>query len=225
MRALFRLALYAVLASPVAAAIGAGCGSSTDTGASGSTHSSGSSSQSTASAATSSGGGGSGGTGMGGATGGTGVGGGTGPGGNCTPGGSQCTDCIDNDNDGWIDSWDVECVGPLDNDEGSFATGLPGDNSDPCKQDCFFDGNSGSGNDGCLWDLSCDPLNPGAPDCPYDANQNNCPPPPTTACLDFCGDFTPNGCDCFGCCLIALPNQMSVTISLATPGCDQEHAT
>ena len=36
---------------------------------------------------------------------------------------------------------------PLDNDESSFATGIPGDNMDACKQDCFFDGNSGMGDD------------------------------------------------------------------------------
>ena len=146
-----------------------------------------------------------------------------GPGGGCVAGATQCTDCIDNDGDGWIDAWDVECVGPLDDDEGSFATGIPGDNSDPCKQDCFFDGNSGSGNDGCLWDLACDPMNPGAPDCPYDPNKNNCPPPPSQKCLDNCAAFTPNGCDCFGCCLITLPDKSTVTIELG-PGCDAENA-
>jgi len=126
---------------------------------------------------------------------------------------TQCTDGIDNDNDGWIDAFDVECTGPLDNDESSFATGIPGDNSDPCKQDCFFDGNSGSGNDGCLWNLKCDPLSPGAPDCPYDPNFNNCPPGATQACIDFCGQFTPNGCDCFGCCTIFV-GSMDYTVKL-----------
>src|SRR5215212_9830114 len=43
---------------------------------------------------------------------------------------SQCTDCIDNDNDGYVDSYDLECTGPRDNDESSFATGIPGDNMD-----------------------------------------------------------------------------------------------
>ncbi len=33
---------------------------------------------------------------------------------------------------------DPECVGPCDNDEGKFATGIPGDNIDACKQDCFL---------------------------------------------------------------------------------------
>jgi len=142
----------------------------------------------------------------------------------CTPGGTQCTDCVDNDSDGQIDAWDVECVGPLDDDEGSFATGIPGDNSDPCKQDCFFDGNSGSGNDGCLWNLKCDPRSPGAPDCPYDPNFNNCPTDQSEKCIDVCAGYTPNGCDCFGCCEVVLPDMTKVTIKLG-PGCDVEHAT
>jgi len=211
MRSLFRLALFAMLASPPAAAIAAGCGSTDDTtsgSGAASTHSTSGSSQSTASAATSSGGAG----GAGGVSG-TGVGGGTGPGGDCTPGATECTDCIDNDGDGWIDSWDINCIGPLDDDETNFATGIPGDNKDPCKQDCFFDGNSGSGDDGCLWDLACDPNNPGADSgCPYDPAKMNCPPPPSQECLDNCAALTPNGCDCFGCCEITLPNMSTVTV-------------
>jgi hypothetical protein len=137
---------------------------------------------------------------------------------------TQCTDCIDNDGDGEMDGFDAECVGPLDNDEGSFATGIPGDNSDACKQDCFFDGDSGSGNDGCLWNLKCDPLSPGAPDCPYDADFNNCPPPATQQCINTCLGYTPNGCDCFGCCDVELSTGQTVTIKLG-PGCTEEQAT
>ena len=93
-------------------------------------------------------------------TGGGGIAGGPnfGLGGGIVVGTSQCSDGKDNDGDGKIDFGDPECVGPLDNDEGSFATGIPGDNSDACKQDCFFDGNSGAGDDGCDWQLKCDPL-------------------------------------------------------------------
>src|SRR5262245_3809742 len=40
---------------------------------------------------------------------------------------TQCSDGIDNDGDGKIDYNDPECVGPLDNDEGTYATGIPGD--------------------------------------------------------------------------------------------------
>jgi hypothetical protein len=68
---------------------------------------------------------------------------------------TQCSDGKDNDGDGLIDSRDPECTGPLDNDEGSFATGIPGDNVDPKWQDCFFDGNSGGGDDGCRYSTGC----------------------------------------------------------------------
>jgi hypothetical protein len=121
---------------------------------------------------------------------------------------TQCSDGIDNDNDGKIDYNDPECVGPLDNDESSYATGIPGDNIDACKQDCFFDGNSGMGDDGCLWQLKCDPLTTN-PSCPYDAtyatqHMTECSLSASQAqrCIDYCRPLTPNGCDCFGCCTV-----------------------
>jgi hypothetical protein len=123
-------------------------------------------------------------------------------------GSTQCSDGIDNDGDGLIDYEDPECVGPLDNDESSFATGIPGDNVDPCKQDCFFDGNSGMGDDGCEWQLKCDPLSK-EPKCPYDATyaaqhttECSVAASQSAACVSFCQRLVPNGCDCFGCCLI-----------------------
>src|SRR5262245_51657642 len=70
-------------------------------------------------------------------------------------GATQCTDELDNDNDGLTDGFDPECTSAADNDEGSFATGIPGDNIDPKFQDCFFDGNSGAGNDGCRYHTCC----------------------------------------------------------------------
>src|SRR5690606_33835333 len=39
-----------------------------------------------------------------------------------------CSDGQDNDGDGVADGFDSECTGPFDHDEGSFATGIPGDN-------------------------------------------------------------------------------------------------
>jgi hypothetical protein len=75
---------------------------------------------------------------------------------------------MDNDGDGKVDTADPECVSPCDDKEDTFATGLPGDNMDPCKQDCFFDGNSGGGKGDCAWDLKCDPKSPGGDKCPYD---------------------------------------------------------
>jgi hypothetical protein len=120
---------------------------------------------------------------------------------------SQCTDGIDNDGDGKIDSDDPECSGACDNDEGTFATGIPGDNKDDlasCHQDCFFDGNSGA--DACEFDLRCDPARADATQC-----KTGTEPPgvhcekysvQSQACRDTCGRLTPNGCDCFGCCQV-----------------------
>jgi hypothetical protein len=120
-----------------------------------------------------------------------------------TPGGTECTDGVDNEDppDGLIDSQDPECTGPLDDDESSFATGIPGDNMDECHQDCWFDGDSGSGNDGCRWLLGCDPVAGAAYDCNLlDPASQNCTRQQTDACINFCRPLTPNGCDCFGCC-------------------------
>jgi hypothetical protein len=119
----------------------------------------------------------------------------------------QCADGKDNDGDGKIDSLDPECVGACDNDEGSFATGIPGDNMD-CKQDCFFDGNSGMGDDGCEWNLKCDKANPGGASCPYDMNFNNCPTTQSDRCIRNCRKLTPNGCDCFGCCAVPVGSEV-----------------
>ena len=150
------------------------------------------------------------------------------------PGMTQCTDGIDNDNDGLIDAADPDCTGPLDNDESSFATGIPGDNMDPCKQDCFFDGNSGQGDDGCDWNLKCDPASPGGTSCPYNAGFNNCPTTQSQMCVNFCTALTPNGCDCFGCCVISgvdHPVYLASTCSFANindttkcPACTQNTA-
>lgn len=133
-----------------------------------------------------------------------------------------CGDGKDNDGDGRIDLFDPECTGPCDDDESSFATGIPGDNMD-CKQDCFFDGNSGQGDDGCIWDLRCDPENPGANiNCEYTGGNNcdNQPPNQDEGCLEFCIPFVPPGCDCFGCCAVPDGQGGEVTIFLNShPDC------
>jgi hypothetical protein len=123
-------------------------------------------------------------------------------------GSTECSDGIDNDGDGKIDYLDFECVGPLDNREGSFATGIPGDNIDACKQDCFFDGNSGMGDDHCDWQLKCDPRSVET-SCPYDATYAMGHPTECSVassqsadCVSRCQGLVPNGCDCFGCCAI-----------------------
>jgi hypothetical protein len=207
--------------------LSAGCGSSPAPGGTGKAGSSGGSATGTAGTTGASGATGTAGntgvagtTGSGGTTGaagttatgvgGSGTGGATGTGGVAggTVGTSQCSDGKDNDGDGKIDYDDPECVGPLDNDESSFATGIPGDNMDECKQDCFFDGNSGAGDDDCNWQLKCDPRSVNAK-CPYDqqyatshADECSVSGSQSQTCINFCRKFVPNGCDCFGCCLV-----------------------
>jgi hypothetical protein len=148
-------------------------------------------------------------------------------GGKLPVGSTQCSDGRDNDGDGRIDYNDPECVGPLDNDESSFATGIPGDNSDACKQDCFFDGNSGMGDDHCLWQLKCDPRSTSS-SCPYDqqyaqshANECSVGASQSQACIDHCRRLVPNGCDCFGCCAVpgvATPIRLAPTCTAASFG-------
>jgi len=119
-----------------------------------------------------------------------------------------CGNGMDDDGDGHIDLMDPECTGPCDDDESSFQTGLPGDNMD-CKQDCFFDGNSGQGDDGCIWNLKCDPANPGANiGCEYTGGNNcgNGSPNQSEDCIMFCEQYVPPGCDCFGCCTVEGPD-------------------
>jgi hypothetical protein len=136
----------------------------------------------------------------------------------------QCSNCIDDDGDGYIDSFDLECTGPSDNDESSFKTGIPGDNIDSIKQDCFFDGNSGAGNDGCDIHVCCLLGAATVAECPIGANQYNpanCPPPIgnkplSQQCIDTCGALTPPGCDCFGCCRLCNPANPSECYDVAT---------
>jgi hypothetical protein len=129
-----------------------------------------------------------------------------------------CGDGNDNDGDGLTDSQDPDCLGPCDNTEGNFYGGIPGQTGSACLVDCYFDQDSGSGNDECNWNHKCDP-NEVAPKyypesnngskCEHDDKANTPGTNQTCAqlfdaqsktCLDFCGPLTPNGCDCFGCC-------------------------
>lgn len=155
---------------------------------------------------------------------------------------SQCSNCKDDDGDGKIDGFDLQCSGPRDNDEGSFSTGIPGDNVDAINQDCFFDGNSGGGNDGCNQHVCCllgattkaectTKLtglvnNPGQEGSKY--NVAECFAPMGSAvvpakCTMTCGPLTPPGCDCFGCCTLcdpAIPGCADIALNPVTsPGC------
>lgn len=128
----------------------------------------------------------------------------------------QCGDCIDNDNDGLVDMQDPDCLGPCDGNEAGFDLLIPGGTGTaPCKLDCYFDQDTGSGNDECYWDHSCDPYSvapnyyPQGSACSYTPGAV-IPPTALTCeelelnqrqtCLDFCLPLVPNGCDCFGCC-------------------------
>jgi len=124
-----------------------------------------------------------------------------------------CADGIDNDDDGLVDGFDSECIGASDDDEGSFATGIPGDNVDPKWQDCFFDGNSGAGDDGCRYSTDCFTGE-------LDQDDRDCQV--SQECIDFCQPRTPNGCDCFGCCTFTLADGTERSVILEA-SCEEEH--
>lgn len=119
----------------------------------------------------------------------------------------QCGNCMDDDGDGLVDSLDPDCLGPCQNNEAGLVGNIPGQNNAPCKMDCYWDQDTGSGNDKCEWDHRCDPKQP-TEICPYDPNtkiknmtcdQRSMSQP--DQCKQVCGkQLTPNGCDCFGCC-------------------------
>jgi hypothetical protein len=153
-----------------------------------------------------------------------------------------CGDCLDNDGDGLVDSADPECLGPCDNTEDSYFGGIPGQNNAPCKQDCYFDQDSGSGNDDCHWSHACDPhsLAPDYPpsgdsQCAYDENAKIAGTSATCAdllatqsatCQTSCLPLTPNGCDCFGCCELPASSGNFVWLGSTVNGsgsCDPAH--
>ena len=119
----------------------------------------------------------------------------------------ECGDCRDNDGDGKSDARDRECLGPCDNTEGpALISDVGWVTGSTCHVDCYFDyGNGmGTGSDDCWWDHQCDPLEPEQAKCPYDEkvvrSQKFCPDEQSALCDEICLPFTPNGCDCFGCC-------------------------
>jgi len=161
-----------------------------------------------------------------------------------------CGNCKDDDGDGLVDSQDPDCLGPCQNNEAGFFGNIPGQNNAPCKSDCYWDQDTGSGNDGCNWSHHCDPHEGDVPtatspeiSCNYDPNakvpgasvpggQKDCAyllSNQTTQCTNFCAPLTPNGCDCFGCC--ENPNAPGSFIwagsvnAAGTPTCDAKPAT
>ncbi|MDC0668310.1 hypothetical protein [Nannocystis radixulma] len=128
----------------------------------------------------------------------------------------QCGDCLDNDGDGGADCTDVECFGPCDDSEEVF--GSPLEDKDPCKQDCYFDGNGGQGGGDCQWNLKCDELEPGGPICKYNPGLDfdKCVDGDAETCKDNCE--APNGCDCFGCCTIGADDYF-----IGSPDCSADN--
>jgi hypothetical protein len=137
----------------------------------------------------------------------------------CGDAGCACSNGVDDDGDGLADGFDPECTGPLDHDETSFETGIPGDNVDPKWQDCFFDGNSGAGDDGCRYSTQC---------LTGELEQDDADCSVTKGCLDYCKQLTPNGCDCFGCCTVfktdGTPLDVTIGSSCSMDKIDDEKA-
>jgi hypothetical protein len=117
-----------------------------------------------------------------------------------------CDNGLDDDQDGLVDGLDPECTGAFDDDEASFATGLP--NKQAQCRDCYWDDNSGNGDDGCRYPAECltGTLGNGKGNC------GSCEP--SRACIDHCQARTPNGCDCFGCCEVVRPSGEHVFVEL-----------
>ena len=137
----------------------------------------------------------------------------------------ECEDGVDNDMDGLIDLDDPDCISPCDDSEAFFQRYLPDGNLD-CWQDCYWDLDSGAGNDDCEWNYLCDPKNPSANmqcdigcgvvggvsvdpvNCSVSSTCDAPNTPQSQVCLDVCEPLAPNGCDCFGCCLLEVPDGM-----------------
>ena len=130
---------------------------------------------------------------------------------------TQCSDCIDNDADGYVDGWDPECLRVDDNREDEFHSGYPADNNAVNLLDCFYDGDSGSGNDTCETHACClldEPCATIATNFGLGTNtllkwwagnwENKCDELEPQTCINNCLPSTPPGCDCFGCCTICV---------------------
>jgi hypothetical protein len=112
----------------------------------------------------------------------------------------DCGNTLDDDGDGLVDMDDPDCLSPCDEHEHELAMGGI-DGGPPGELDCYWDVSTGQGDDGCVHDLTCDPESPGAPSYPYQPSPD-CMSPPSPECIAACVPLVPNGCDCFGCCVI-----------------------
>lgn len=153
----------------------------------------------------------------------------------------ECGNLIDDDMDGLMDYQDPDCLGPCDNTEDSYFGGIPGQSGPACIVDCYFDSNSGAGNDDCHWTHECDPNSVDPNYYPEPANGSACEYDPMASypgsgedcaemdaaqsdqCMNVCGPLTPNGCDCFGCC--ELPAGGGQYVWLGSEGFDSQNPT
>jgi hypothetical protein len=129
----------------------------------------------------------------------------------------QCGNCIDDDADGLVDDRDQNCLGPCDDDEGRLTLGISTE-ANGCTQDCFFDPNAGQGDDNCRWDVRCYMGSSGNA-CPFNSTMlggASCPNQQSAACTSYCLPLTPNGCDCFGCCIF--PGASQAVLISSRPG-------
>ena len=120
---------------------------------------------------------------------------------------TQCSNSIDDDQNGLADLLDPKCTSEIDDDEFTFATGIPGDNTNsPSLLDCFFDGDS-STSEGCEIHACCMIDGPCPQEyLPFDPNQCDV----SAECVAQCEPLVRKECDCFGCCEICDAGQ---------PGC------
>src|SRR5690349_20572194 len=156
----------------------------------------------------------------------------------------DCGNCLDDDGDGLIDMDDPDCLGPCHNSGEMFFGNIPGQNKGNCIQDCYFDQDSGGGNDDCAWSHQCDALSvapnfppAGTVACEYDPSTvvphaggpgdcSTLEASQSAQCASSCGPLTPNGCDCFGCCEVPgapTPIWMGSIDASGNPTCDLAH--
>jgi len=141
----------------------------------------------------------------------------------CLPGPTQCSNCVDDDRDGRFDGFDPGCSSAFDAREASFTSGVPGDHQESPRLDCFFDGNSVAGDDGCRVHACCLLTTCPAALQPFDAARD-CTP--SARCVATCQRATVQGCDCFGCCRIADGAGATLRTVLVhpaiAPSCDEQ---
>jgi hypothetical protein len=135
---------------------------------------------------------------------------------------TECTNCLDDDRDGTADADDPECTGVYDLDESSYELGIP----DWCESvdgfdDCPFDDNTGSGDDGCRHHACCSLV-----ECPASLADNFDPGAcdPSPQCVSSCAPLVDAECDCFGCCTVCdgATCRDILAVTCISPDCEYE---